>query len=90
MSLIVTCTACQFGRHEDHREVVQAVPEGMIGGSRCDCKGECRDRFANDLGAAQDYLRRGDLDGLAALASRGAKARAEAAVARLREDDTDA
>jgi hypothetical protein len=32
-----------MGDHKRHREVVQAVPEGMIGGAVCKCKGECVD-----------------------------------------------
>ena len=44
------CIACQHGRHERHREVIQAVPEGMMGGAKCRCEGECVERHtANEL-----------------------------------------
>lgn len=38
------CIPCQYGDHDDHYEVVQACPPGMLGGARCPCEGECRDR----------------------------------------------
>lgn len=44
MVLFANCIPCQYGHHEHHHEVVQAVPEGMIGGVRCECKGECVER----------------------------------------------
>jgi hypothetical protein len=42
--LIVTCIPCHVGAHEEHYEVVQPVSEGVLGGAKCLCKGECRDR----------------------------------------------
>lgn len=42
MSAIVRCLPCQHGDHDGHHEVVQTVPEGVMGGARCDCKGECQ------------------------------------------------
>jgi hypothetical protein len=41
MTLRVLCSACQFGRHAEHQRVVQAVPEGMMGGAMCPCTGDC-------------------------------------------------
>lgn len=38
-----TCIPCQFGNHDAHHEVMQAVPEGVMGGAICTCKGECRE-----------------------------------------------
>jgi len=43
MSFNTICTPCQMGEHQRHHRVVQAVPEGMMGGSVCTCKGECVD-----------------------------------------------
>lgn len=43
MTRLTICNACQMGDHGHHRKVVQAVPEGMIGGSVCKCNGECTD-----------------------------------------------
>lgn len=37
------CTACQYGEHAGHREAIVNPPPGMLGGSRCVCKGECVD-----------------------------------------------
>jgi hypothetical protein len=44
MALITDCLACQYGDHDHHSEIIQAVPEGMLGGAMCGCNGECRDR----------------------------------------------
>jgi hypothetical protein len=38
------CIPCQYGAHDEHQNVPGPVPEGVIGGWICDCKGECRDR----------------------------------------------
>ena len=43
MAYLTYCNACCDGDHDNHREVVQAVPEGMVGGAICKCQGECRD-----------------------------------------------
>ena len=43
---IIYCIACQYGRHEDHTEVIQTVPDGMLGGMVCPCRGECIDESA--------------------------------------------
>lgn len=43
MSRNTICNACQDGDHKRHHRVVQAVPEGMLGGSVCVCGGECAD-----------------------------------------------
>lgn len=44
MTLITECIPCQYGDHDHHHRVVQAVPEGVMGGAICVCEGECRDR----------------------------------------------
>jgi hypothetical protein len=44
MVMIHDCIPCQYGDHDGHIDVPGPVPEGLIGGWRCDCKGECRDR----------------------------------------------
>lgn len=44
MVRIGMCVACQYGRHEEHRRVIQSVPEGMLGGAVCGCQGECQGR----------------------------------------------
>lgn len=47
------CSACEMGLHESHVDVIQQPPPGMLGGSSCRCRGECRDgryvppQFAN-------------------------------------------
>lgn len=41
MVLLILCFACRDGDHSGHQETLQAVPEGMIGGTRCPCKGDC-------------------------------------------------
>jgi len=50
-----------MGEHDRHYRVVQAVPEGMMGGAICDCKGECRDvtpeERASRLGLTPRILR---------------------------------
>lgn len=35
------CIPCQYGAHEEHVDVPGPVPEGVIGGWVCPCKGEC-------------------------------------------------
>lgn len=45
---LTECIPCQYGDHEHHQEVVQAVPEGMMGGARCPCTGECVGRERDD------------------------------------------
>ena len=37
------CSSCQYGDHEHHIPVMQAVPPGVIGGAKCRCEGECVD-----------------------------------------------
>lgn len=41
--LLTYCIACQHGSH-DACQGGQNPPEGMLGGWRCRCEGECRDR----------------------------------------------
>lgn len=43
MVLVTYCISCQYGDHDNHYEVVEAVPEGVIGGAICKCKGECHE-----------------------------------------------
>lgn len=35
------CSACRFGRHEDHVKAFAPAPEGMMGGFECPCQGDC-------------------------------------------------
>lgn len=56
MVAIRYCSACQFGRHKDHKHVVRAVPEGMYGGAVCTCKGECKEDFERRLKAVDGNL----------------------------------
>ncbi len=41
MSRLDECDGCRMGDHKRHYRVIQAVPEGMMGGVVCDCRGEC-------------------------------------------------
>lgn len=43
MALRTICSACQMGEHDRHHRVVQAAPEGGVGGSVCVCEGDCAD-----------------------------------------------
>ena len=43
MVALTYCLACQHGEH-DRCHGGQAAPEGMIGGWRCRCEGECVER----------------------------------------------
>lgn len=43
MSLNSICTPCEMGDHKHHYRVIQAAPEGGVGGVVCTCEGECRD-----------------------------------------------
>lgn len=53
------CTACQYGHHDSHVDVIQQPPPGMLGGSSCYCEGECADgrycppQFVNTKAAIQ-------------------------------------
>lgn len=41
--LLAECIPCQYGQHDDC--VGECLPpEGMIGGSRCSCTGDCHER----------------------------------------------
>jgi hypothetical protein len=40
------CSGCAWGKHSQHKDWEgPAVPEGtdFVGGTSCDCKGECED-----------------------------------------------
>lgn len=37
------CFPCELGEHQDHHEIIEAPPPGVLGGSRCRCQGECID-----------------------------------------------
>lgn len=39
--MLVKCMACRFGDHANQQRVVQAAPEGMLGGAECPCEGGC-------------------------------------------------
>lgn len=41
MARLSECDACAMGDHSRHYRVVEAVPEGMLGGAVCPCRGEC-------------------------------------------------
>jgi hypothetical protein len=56
MALRTICNACE-------RRVVATVPEGMIGGAICDCKGECRDgRYARDCSLLDGLVQTAQLE----------------------------
>ena len=57
MAMIVQCIGCQFGDHEQHRRTVQAVPEGVIGGTVCLCEGECQGKPAPAIQRQIDLIR---------------------------------
>jgi hypothetical protein len=42
--MIHPCIPCQWGDHEHHHRVVEAVPKGVMGGCECHCEGECVER----------------------------------------------
>jgi hypothetical protein len=43
MAIKTICVGCQDGEHSRHQRIVQAPPEGGVGGAICDCEGECRE-----------------------------------------------
>ncbi len=45
MVYIGRCIPCQYGQHSEHHDVIEAVPEGVMGGAICDCKGTCVDEY---------------------------------------------
>lgn len=53
MVLLTLCIPCQHGNHDDHMEVIQAAPPGMMGGARCPCKGDCRGRRVDRVGTVR-------------------------------------
>lgn len=44
MTLLHDCVACQYGLHDQHHEITQPVEEGVMGGARCPCTGDCAER----------------------------------------------
>jgi hypothetical protein len=56
VTFIGRCLPCQFGRHDEHYEVIQAVPEGVMGGAVCGCKGECRNQPVEQVEKALEAL----------------------------------
>ena len=40
MAIAKDCTACWNGNHEEH-DANHGIKPGVIGGTYCDCKGEC-------------------------------------------------
>jgi hypothetical protein len=50
---LTTCSACQMGDHKRHVKRVEKVPDGMLGGSICPCKGECKGK-----NTPESFLRR--------------------------------
>jgi hypothetical protein len=45
MTFIGLCIPCQYGDHDEHHEVIRAVPEGVMGGAVCGCDGKCAERY---------------------------------------------
>jgi hypothetical protein len=37
------CYACMTGKHEDHNPT-EGLRKGLIGGTRCSCTGDCKER----------------------------------------------
>jgi hypothetical protein len=58
MVRIGTCVACQYGNHEGHQRVLQSVPEGMLGGAVCGCKGECQGKPEPHIQRQVDLINR--------------------------------
>jgi hypothetical protein len=44
MAIFADCMACREGLHEYHVDVPGPVPEGVMGGHICPCKGDCAQR----------------------------------------------
>lgn len=58
--LLTQCIPCQNGHHEKHIEILGIPPKGMIGGSKCPCKGECKfspSRIDNSIGKDKSLAR---------------------------------
>lgn len=49
---ITTCIPCQYGHHDECGAGMSEPPEGMIGGTRCGCEGDCAERYARRSGAS--------------------------------------
>ena len=39
--MVADCIACRHGNHASHVEWPKRPPKGMMGGHKCECKGEC-------------------------------------------------
>lgn len=37
------CYPCELGQHDNHHEIIEMPPPGVLGGACCRCKGECVD-----------------------------------------------
>lgn len=46
MALPRDCTGCSVGKHDQHSATEGSTP-GLIGGSICECTGDCVDRWQN-------------------------------------------
>lgn len=44
MSVSTDCYGCAMGKHGNHDPEFGITP-GLIGGQRCDCAGDCHERF---------------------------------------------
>lgn len=58
MVRIGECPSCQFGNHKGHVRNYAPVPEGVMGGSICPCKGECDQRPNRSIRRQIDLIRR--------------------------------
>lgn len=45
MSINRDCYACMTGNHEKHN-ATEGLRKGLIGGTRCYCTGDCKERVA--------------------------------------------
>jgi len=58
MSFANDCPACVMGRHGQHDANWGTTP-GLIGGTHCDCGGDCEARFAASVRALRETLEAG-------------------------------
>ena len=56
MVRLALCSACQFGRHDEHVRQVESVPKGMLGGVQCPCEGDCAGNMPKDVRRIFDAL----------------------------------
>lgn len=56
--LVADCIACQHGDHSGHVEWPHKPPKGVIGGHKCECKGDCAERYAKHQERIESARRR--------------------------------